>query len=151
MVGDVGEKRWVAGKERSGSWLSTQSHPRQGYRPDTVSTLCPKHPHKSPDRQTQQSNSTLIPPSRGQRGSLGMSLQPHRLPLGAPATTDYSGSGLTRICHVDLKTTCSSCECIIKQREQAVFSFFLSGYAALAVAEKIWEHQLQVGGFKLYC
>lgn len=59
--GDVGGKRWVVGKERSGSRLSTQSHHRQGYRPDTVSTLCPEHPHKSPDGQTQQSNSTLIP------------------------------------------------------------------------------------------
>lgn len=54
-------KRWVAGKERSGLRLSTQSHHRQGYRPGTVSTLCPEHPHKSPDRQTQQSNSTLTP------------------------------------------------------------------------------------------
>ena len=113
--GGGGGKRWVAAKERSGSWLSTQSHHRQGYRPDTVSTLCPEHPHKSPDRQTQQSTSTLFPPSRGPQGSLGMSLRPHRLLLGAQATTDYSGCRLTRICHVDLKTTCSGCEYIMKQ------------------------------------
>lgn len=141
----MGGKRWVAGKERSGSQLSTQSHRRQGYRPDTVSTRCPEHPHKSPDRQTQQSNSTLVPPSGGPQGSLGTSLWPHRLPLGAPATTDYSGSRLTRICHVDLKTTCSGCEYIMKQGEQAVFCRVLSGCAARSVAEQIQEEQLQVG------
>lgn len=115
MGGDVEGKRWVAGKERSGSRLSTQSHHRQGYRPDTVSTLCPEHPHKSPDRQTQQSNSTLIPPARASKvpwvclcGPTGC----HREP---PTTTDYSGCRLTRICHVDLKTTCSGCEYIMKQ------------------------------------
>lgn len=32
-----------------------------------------------------------------------------------PTTTDYSGCRLTRICHVDLKTTCSGCEYIMKQ------------------------------------
>lgn len=53
---------------------------------------------------------------------------------------------LTRICHVDLKTTCSGCEYVMKQGEQAVFCFFLSGYAALSVTEQIQEQQLQVGG-----
>lgn len=127
-----GVKRWVAGKERSGSRLSTQSHHRQGYRPDTVSTRCHEHPHKSPDRQMQQSNSTLIPHSRGPQGSPGMSLWPQMLPLGAPATTDYSGCRLTRICHVYLKTTCSGCEYIMKQGGQAVFCFVLPGCAALS-------------------
>lgn len=109
-----GGKRWVVSKERSGSQLSIQSHQHQGYRPDTVSPLCPQHPHKSPDRQMQHSTSALIPLCRDPQGSLGMSLWPNRLPLGAPATTDYSGSRLTRICHVDLKTTCSRCEYIMK-------------------------------------
>lgn len=141
----------MTGKERSGSRLSTQSHHRQGYRPDTVSTRCPEHAHKSPDRQTQQSDSTLIPPSWSPQGSLGMSLWPQRLPLGARATTDYSGSRLTRICHVDLKTTCSGCEYIMKQGEQTVFCLILSGCAALSAAEQIQEEQLQVGGLKPNC
>lgn len=92
----------------------------------TLSPLCALSIHTNllTDRrssQTAPSPSHPHPPHcRGPQGSLGMSLWPHRLPLGAPATTDYSGSRLTRICHVDLKTTCSSCEYIMNQGEQAV-------------------------------
>lgn len=37
------------------------------------------------------------------------------LPPRARKTTDYSGGRLTRICHVELTTTCSVCEYIMKQ------------------------------------
>lgn len=36
------------------------------------------------------------------------------LPPRARKTTDYSGGRLTRICHVELTTTCSVCEYIMK-------------------------------------
>lgn len=65
------------------------------------------------DRRSSQTAPS--PFSGGLQGSPGVSLWPNRLPLGAPATTDYSGSRLTRMCHVDLKTTCSSCEYIMKR------------------------------------
>lgn len=99
------------------------------------------------DRRSSQT-APSSPPNRGRQGSLGMSRWPHSLPSGAPTWADYSGCRLTRICHVDLKTTCSGCEYIMKREEQAVFRVGLAGFGALAVAEEIQQEQLRVGLFK---
>lgn len=96
------------------------------------------------DRRSSQTVPSS-PPSQGPRGSLGMSLSPHRPPSGAPTTTDYSGCRRTRICYVNLKTRCSVCEYTMKQGgEHAVFCVGLFACAVHAVAERIQEEQLQV-------
>lgn len=65
------------------------------------------------DRRSSQTAPS--PRCRGLQSSRGTPLWPHRLRLGAPTRTDYSGSRLTRRCRVDLETTCSSCEYIVKR------------------------------------
>jgi len=97
------------------------------------------------DRRSSQTAPS--PHCQAPQGSPSVSLWPHRQPLGTPATTYYSGSWLTRICHVDLKTTCSSCEYIMQRGEQTVLCFLLPRCAALSVAEQIQEKQLQMEEF----
>lgn len=64
----------------------------------------------------RRSSQTAPSPQRwGLQSSRGTPLWPHRLLRGAPTRTDYSGSRLTRKRHVDLKTTCSSCEYIMRR------------------------------------
>lgn len=109
-------------KKGAGRRLSTQSHHRQGYRPDTVSAPCPERPHKSPDRQTRRQTAHSSPPPAHppppppQPGGMSPLWPPQGCHRESPPTTaDYSGCRLTRICRrVDLQTSCSGCEYIMK-------------------------------------
>lgn len=101
-------KGWVLGKERTGSQLSTQSHQRQGYRPDTVFNPRPQRSHKSPDRQTQQSNSTLTPFLRLSRFPLPVCMAQRSAAGRTSNIRFFFFFGIYT--HVDLKTTRSSWE-----------------------------------------
>lgn len=85
-------------------------------------------------------------PQPGPQDSQGMSLWPYRLLLGAPTTTEYSGSRLIRICHADLKTTCSGCEYIMKIGGNRVSS---ASFSLNVLHSQLQQEQLQVGGLKL--
>lgn len=158
-------------KKGAGRRLSTQSHHRQGYRPDTVSTPCPERPHKSPDRQTRRQTAPSSPPTRAPAPSSpsarvpkvpgGMS--PLWPPLGChresppPTTADYSGFRLTRICRrVDLQTSCSGCEYIMKlegMRTVGVGGHRLSAVSGLSLSLDVPPLQRRIGrsGFGSEC
>lgn len=73
------------------------------------------------DRRSSQTGPS--PLSCSYQGSLSLSAWPKGLPLGAPVTFFFVFflSWESRLCHMDFKTACSSCENVMKREKQWLF------------------------------